>query len=279
MLRPVQLGLLVLGLGLVGGCNNSSQPEPNAANSKGRNPAPAGVAALPPAIEIPADRTPVFNGSAMALRSAFIADQEDATKRFAGKWVQISGKFLQRGSNFIELERGDGVIAPAAHCQFEPNEGYDAMNSLWGRPITLKGVLDDFDFGAAFLVHCEVVELGQNPQNLFTATVDEISTAFQTDAAAAAKKYADRTLRVDGFVVEIKNSELLLRGDGDDSQHFVACTFPIGDPDLNDLKPGAPVKVIGSSAQFAEAADFQDRGKMVTLSYCRMWKEAADETK
>ncbi|PQO47252.1 OB-fold protein [Blastopirellula marina] len=276
MLRHVQLALFLLGLAVAVGCDSSSQPEANVINGTPKSPAPDGVAALPPAIDIPADSTPVFKGSATALRSAFLGDQEDATKRFAGKWVQISGKFLQRGSNYIELEREDGVVGPSAHCQFQPNQGYDAMNSLRGRPITLKGVVDDFNFGATFLIHCEVIELGQDPQKLLTATVDEISEAFQTDEAAAAKQYGDRTLRVDGVVAEVKESELLLRGEDEKSTHFVACTLPISDPDLKDLKPGMPVKVIGSSATFGESADFQTHGKIVMLSYGRMWKEAAE---
>jgi hypothetical protein len=275
------VGALTIGLvGMVGcGGTPSTSPLPQTSNINrvpgsdgssigGENPSkkervePTGRGQRPPVTDKPSGAKPDHSLTAEQLCKEYEADKEAADKKYREKSLEVEGTvngvFVTRaGEGHVSLA---GIVRDPKddnfqnHCIrlfFTKGDVEKVWNLSMNQKLKARGK-GQGSVGTTFtdLADCVVVSLGPDPA--ITLTSDQLGKAYLDDETAADAKYRDKTLIVEGVVVELKpgeiyDSAILQCASMKDGKQLAISAAYNGDraPDFAGLKKGDKIKVKG----------------------------------
>lgn len=237
---------------------------------KGTNPpGPAGPGTTNPpppmtAAELAA-ATPDHIVTPAAWHAEFKADKAAATRKYAGKVVELTGTVstvadnADAGLSFVHLKVDKDIFG--VRCAV-------ADVGLWekvvdGCEVTVRGKLADGAIFAGELLPAAVVKVDKNPS--LSATATDLARQFKADANKLGDSHNGKWVYVEGEFVSSGQSTdgvryFVLTGDTDCP---IKCSIPLdAEKAMKGLRPGQRVKVLGQFYAF-------QGDKELTLSMCR----------
>lgn len=234
------------------------------------------------------DKNLAFEGDISDLGKEFAKDRDAARAKYDGKQVIISGAIRERYNdhrdrNYLVILGDNSDSNTWAHAHFAPGKGYDALNSLSGRHITLKAEFYRHA-GVVGLDKTEVIELGPQPAELFATTADDFAQEFELDVDAGLEKFKQTPILVEGIVAAIEDNYVLLRGEDEKNPTYVVTQFSYhpnhGFHEIASLSEGIKIKILadarGTFADFHNVRtwygdEFPEKNAKVVLINSRLW--------
>lgn len=244
----------------------SSEPSPGESSTERK-----------PVEQAPQSNEIVFDGTAEELGKAFAEDEAEAREKYLGRLVIVSGQYFSRAVdarhlNYLRMvgtpTSGPAEVKPPipeVYSHFKPREGYDALNSLYGRPVKIKGRITDFSstqgkfikqWPAVKLDDAEVVQLGPQPVKIELKTIAGLNEEFRTGPELYYFEYKNRAIALQGTVLEKTNFFTLLSDDSEPPNMLVvglAFGRTPGEYDESEIPIGKKIKVYSYSKKHFSA--------------------------
>jgi hypothetical protein len=254
---------LLAGLLLVHGCDRSKPVGPAAEPGSTKLPVaidektPKADAEKTPVESPKADR-PAYTMTAIGITEEFVKDRVAAEKKYKDKLLEVEGtvstasqnKVRQTGSVVLSgyKEKRDDPLPRQVVCVVkQPLAGRVGLLGK-GQKVRVKGRFHNHDAVAVTLTDAEYEEL--TPSSVPRLTAEALAQEFSDNKEAAAKKYGDKDVIVEGIVVDLveKDGQCSVKLAGTDNVR-VSCTTLFED-EFKTLKKFAKVRLKGEVSLF-----------------------------
>jgi hypothetical protein len=259
--------VFTFGLALVAGCGTGTST-PSAPQGDVSNRHSVGTKETESARDTPKDLAPArspggpANGkeplpvTAVALTKEFETAFDDATKKYAEQSLVVEGVVDDpnlKGADGRARVTLDGFKAPYfVDCWLTPTPQAVVSKLSKGQKVKVVGKFAKASKLYITLTDCKVVEFG--PDAVVSISAAQLTEEFSKDREATNEKYADKTLVVEGVVVQVEfepgkgKRSAYLEGNDEkaDKPVRVIAEFHIeSQEELSSLKVGQKVKVKG----------------------------------
>lgn len=197
---------------------------------------------------------PEITVAAVEFAKEFATDEKAATAKYKGKVVELEGlvesanQVVSKGAFVLTgFKKDKKTVIPTNIMCFVPATKLDAVVLLGkGQKVKVIGKFADVVFMPR-LMECDFTELSKSPTPTVTAV--ELTKEYAKDKDAAAKRYGNTEVIVEGKVEDLPKvgDRLYVKLTGDGKLHV---HFPIDDNEAKLYPKGATVRVKGDISPF-----------------------------
>jgi hypothetical protein len=254
-------GLLALlwGLLLVPGCGKD-RPAPSPEPSSTKPPVavdktPKSNAGKAP-VEPPKTDRPAYTVTAIGITEEFAKDRVAAEKKYKDKLIEVEGTVTSVTQNSVRRtadlsllgsKKPGEALARQVVCEMKKSLVGKVGLLGKGQKVRVKGKLDSESGGNVTLKEVEYEEL--TPSSVPRVTAQMLAKEFAQDKEAAAKKYGDKEVIVEGTIVDLaekdRNCSVKLAGS---DKLVVTCN--VEEDEFKTLKKGEKVRLKGELSLF-----------------------------
>jgi hypothetical protein len=260
--QPIPALLALLGvLLLVPGCGKDRPtdplPEPDSKIPPVAEKTPKPDAAKPP-VEPPNTNRPAYTVTAIGVTEEFAKNAAAAEKKYNNKLIEVEGTVSSASQNQVRQEgkvelmgfkeKPDDLIPRKVKCIVKKSLAGRVALLGKGQRVRIKGRFDTIDGGDVRLNVVEYEEL--TPSSVPLLTAEALAKAFTEDKSAAAKKYGDKEVIVEGIIVDLvaKDGQFSVKVAGNDNVRL-SCTM-LHEDEFKTLKKFAKVRIKGEVSLF-----------------------------
>jgi hypothetical protein len=264
MQRHAGILAILVGLLLVYGCGKDKDtpapaPQPDVPKTVPSEQPPKDDTVKTP-VEPPKGVRPAYTVTAIGITEEFGKNRMAAEEKYTDKIVQVEGTVSSVTHNSVQRKTDVSLagyktagepLAQQVVCIIKKSLVGKASLLGKGQQLIMKGKFDSDSGGNVILKNVEYKE--RTSSSVPRMPAEQLAKAFADDKAAAAKKYAEKEVIVEGTVIDLMDNgvECVAKLAG---TRNIAVTCTLDDDEFKTLKKGEKVQIKGEVSLFSGKA-------------------------